>query len=69
MDTVLWWVAQHDGRRVKPASITGTFSHSLPLLLPATAGDKRMLKGGLLWLIGIPLPIILIIYFFTGWLR
>jgi len=28
-----------------------------------------MLKGGLLWLIGIPLPIILLIYFFTGWLR
>jgi hypothetical protein len=28
-----------------------------------------MLKGGLLWLIGIPLPIILLIYFFTGWLH
>jgi hypothetical protein len=27
-----------------------------------------MLKGGLLWLIGIPLPIILIIFFFTNWL-
>jgi len=26
-----------------------------------------MLKGGLLWLIGIPLPIILIL-FFMGWL-
>jgi hypothetical protein len=30
-------------------------------------GDKLMLKGGLLWLIGIPLPIILIL-FFMGWL-
>jgi len=28
-----------------------------------------MLKGGLLWLIGIPIPIILLIYFFTSWLR
>jgi len=28
-----------------------------------------MLKGGLLWLIGIPLPIILLIYFFTPWLH
>jgi hypothetical protein len=28
-----------------------------------------MLKGGLLWLIGIPLPIILLIYFFTNWLH
>jgi len=28
-----------------------------------------MLKGGLLWLIGIPLPIILLIYFFTSWLH
>jgi hypothetical protein len=31
--------------------------------------SSAMLKGGLLWLIGIPLPIILLIYFFTGWLR
>jgi len=28
-----------------------------------------MLKGGLLWLIGIPLPVILLIYFFTPWLK
>jgi hypothetical protein len=27
-----------------------------------------MLKGGLLWLIGIPLPIILLIFLFTDWL-
>jgi hypothetical protein len=26
-------------------------------------GEATMLKGGLLWLIGIPLPIILIIWF------
>jgi hypothetical protein len=31
--------------------------------------EDVMLKGGLLWLIGIPLPVILIIYFFTGWLH
>jgi hypothetical protein len=30
-------------------------------------GRLTMLKGGLLWLIGIPLPIILIL-FFMGWL-
>jgi hypothetical protein len=29
--------------------------------------ETDMLKGGLLWLIGIPLPIILIL-FFMGWL-
>jgi len=29
--------------------------------------ETTMLKGGLLWLIGIPLPIILILYF-MGWL-
>jgi hypothetical protein len=29
--------------------------------------EIAMLKGGLLWLIGIPLPIILIL-FFMGWL-
>ncbi len=29
--------------------------------------EATMLKGGLLWLIGIPLPIILIL-FFMGWL-
>lgn len=29
--------------------------------------EAMMLKGGLLWLIGIPLPIILIL-FFMGWL-
>jgi len=28
-----------------------------------------MLKGSLLWLIGIPLPVILLIYFFTNWLH
>jgi hypothetical protein len=27
-----------------------------------------MLKGGLLWLIGIPLPIIILIALFTNWL-
>jgi hypothetical protein len=30
--------------------------------------ETDMLKGGLLWLIGIPLPIILIL-FFMGWLH
>jgi hypothetical protein len=29
--------------------------------------ETDMLKGGLLWLIGIPLPIILLLFFF-GWL-
>ncbi|WP_375460737.1 hypothetical protein [uncultured Enterovirga sp.] len=28
-----------------------------------------MMKGGLLWLIGIPLPIILLIALFTNWLK
>ena len=28
-----------------------------------------MFKGGLLWLIGIPLPVILVIAFFTNWLH
>ncbi len=27
-------------------------------------GSQQMLKGGLLWLIGIPLPIILLLWFF-----
>jgi hypothetical protein len=26
-------------------------------------GSSSMLKGGLLWLIGIPLPVILVLYF------
>jgi hypothetical protein len=31
-------------------------------------GETKMMKGGLLWLIGIPLPIILIL-FFLGYLN
>ncbi|MEH3118306.1 MAG: hypothetical protein PGN25_12140 [Methylorubrum populi] len=31
---------------------------------PHRGGDGTMLKGGLLWLIGIPLPIILLLWFF-----
>jgi hypothetical protein len=27
-----------------------------------------MLKGGLLWMIGIPLPVIILIALFTNWL-
>jgi hypothetical protein len=30
--------------------------------------ETDMLKGGLLWLIGIPLPIIILIALFTNWL-
>jgi hypothetical protein len=26
-------------------------------------GNSAMLKGGLLWLIGIPIPVILVLYF------
>jgi hypothetical protein len=33
-----------------------------------TAGGFTMLRGGLLWLLGIPLPIILIL-FFLGYLH
>ena len=33
-----------------------------------TLGGSTMMKGGLLWLIGIPLPIILIL-FFLGYLH
>lgn len=29
--------------------------------------DQAMMRGGLLWLIGIPLPIILVLYL-IGWL-
>jgi len=34
-----------------------------------SARDFNILKGGLLWLIGIPIPVILIVYFFTNWLN
>jgi hypothetical protein len=30
--------------------------------------ETDMFKGGLLWLIGIPLPIIIVIALFTNWL-
>ena len=40
---------------------------SNPSLSNQQLGSFTMLKGGLLWLIGIPLPIILIL-FFMGWL-
>jgi hypothetical protein len=40
---------------------SGRCSHTVSTM------EATMLKGGLLWLIGIPLPIILILYF-MGWL-
>lgn len=53
--------------RARAAAIFGTHysrgrcSHTILTM------EAKMLKGGLLWLIGIPLPIILILYF-MGWL-
>jgi hypothetical protein len=57
-------------------SLFKNFCKAQAWLEPATAQfvvptrntrETDMLKGGLLWLIGIPLPIILIL-FFMGWL-
>jgi len=55
------------GRPITPPTIFGT--HYSPGRCHHTIWtmEATMLKGGLLWLIGIPLPIILILYF-MGWL-
>lgn len=42
---------------------------AIPLKIACDLRSLTMLKGGLLWLIGIPLPVILLIYFFTNWLH
>lgn len=49
----------------------GTGSRQAPLLLHKSiygVMEAPMMKGGLLWLIGIPIPIILIL-FFLGYLH
>ncbi len=49
----------------------GTGSRHAPLLLHKSIQgvmEATMMKGGLLWLIGIPIPIILIL-FFLGYLH
>ncbi|WP_238178750.1 hypothetical protein, partial [Methylobacterium oxalidis] len=53
------------GARAAP----GTAKRPRPLKRAKFQRRVAMLKGGLLWLIGIPLPIILLIYFFTNWLH
>lgn len=45
-----------------PLQLSSLFPHEIK------TGRQLMLKGGLLWLIGIPLPIILIL-FFLGYLH
>jgi hypothetical protein len=42
----------------------GNDSKALPFICPKTDGEFAMMKGGLLWLIGIPLPIILGLWLF-----
>ncbi|GJD67891.1 hypothetical protein [Methylobacterium gnaphalii] len=51
------------------AESSGTKTCACPLSGAISSGVLEMLKGGLLWLIGIPLPVILLIYFFTPWLH
>jgi hypothetical protein len=51
---------------VHSLSFTGTLNSSVRCF-HTKRWETDMLKGGLLWLIGIPLPIILIL-FFMGWL-
>jgi hypothetical protein len=51
---------------VQSSSFTGTRNSSVRCF-HTKRWETDMLKGGLLWLIGIPLPIILIL-FFMGWL-
>ena len=47
----------------------GTRFVAPPLNRDSNEGIDSMMKGGLLWLIGIPLPIILVIALFTNWLH
>ena len=47
--------------------LSGNLQQSSSLFQHEITWETDMLKGGLLWLIGIPLPIILIL-FFMGWL-
>jgi hypothetical protein len=35
-----------------------------PLTVRTRDGENTMLKGGLLWLIGIPIPIIILLFLF-----
>jgi hypothetical protein len=51
----------------KPPELGWNLGGSASLNQQFQAGGKQMLRGGLLWLIGIPLPIILIL-FFLGYL-
>jgi hypothetical protein len=39
------------------------FAASFAVGAATAKGDSTMMKGGLLWLIGIPIPIIIVLYF------
>jgi hypothetical protein len=52
---------------MKPIAFFGTHYSLVRCSHTFRTMEATMLKGGLLWLIGIPLPIILILYF-MGWL-
>jgi hypothetical protein len=53
-------------RRLKPQATEPPTAQTV--VLARTNRRRSMMKGGLLWLIGIPLPIILIL-FFLGYLH
>jgi hypothetical protein len=56
-----------DGGRNRSATLTYILlerSWSSAVYPAHKLGDKHMMKGGLLWLIGIPLPIILLLWIF-----
>jgi hypothetical protein len=56
-----------DGRRNRSATLTYIVRERSvgSAVYPAhKRGDRHMMKGGLLWLIGIPLPIILLLWIF-----
>jgi hypothetical protein len=53
---------QDPGRRAREPTLGYAVVYS------TTAGGFPMMRGGLLWLLGIPLPIILIL-FFLGYLH
>ena len=57
----------HTPGLVQSSSIVGT-RNSPVRYFHSKHWETDMLKGGLLWLIGIPLPIIILIALFTNWL-
>jgi hypothetical protein len=47
----------------RPQSLAVELRSAATVSPPHLSGDTAMMKGGLLWMIGIPLPIILILWF------